>query len=213
MSAFDYVSFYARFDKPIAALDCGQICAQHNRSGAPFCCDTRHAVPTVYADEWEYLSSHTDLWHPWQGRTPAETRRVQEETPEGMLLVECQGHRLCQRNYRSITCRAFPFFPYITRDDWFIGMAYYWQYEYACWVISNLGVVTAQYKAEFFAAFDELFDRIPAEREGYRLLSASMRRVFGRWHRSIPILHRNGGIYKVTPKNGRMRRIEVDKPW
>ena len=207
MTAIDYDSFYAGFDAPLSDLDCGKYCAPNNHSGVPFCCDTRHAVPTVYCDEWDYLQAHTGLWHPWQGRSPAETRRVQDETPENMLLVECQGHLLCQRNYRSITCRAFPFFPYITRDDWFIGMAYYWQYEYACWVIKNLAVVTPQFRAQFFTAFDQIFDLVPGERDGYRLLSASMRRVFGRWHRSIPILHRDGGIYEVTPRDGKMLRV------
>ena len=35
-----------------------------------------------------------------------------------------------------------------------------------------------------------------------------MRRVFGRKKRAIPILLRNGGWYKLTPHNGRMRRIQ-----
>ena len=212
----DYADLYARFDAPIADLDCGQFCAPFNthskqeQSWGPFCCDTFHAVPTVYQDEWEYLQAQTDLWHPWQGRTAAETRRVQDETPEGMLLVECLGYQHCQRNFRSLTCRAFPFFPYITRDDWFIGMSYYWQYEYACWVISNLQVVTSQYKQQFFAVFDELFERYPQEREGYRLLSSSMRRVFSRWGRSLPILHRDGNAYQVTPKNGNLSRADAE---
>ena len=206
----DYSAIYAGFDAPIGVLDCGQRCAPHNRNRGPFCCDTRHAVPTVFQDEWEYLQAHTDLWHPWQGHTPAETRRVQNETPEAMLLAECRGYQFCQRDFRSITCRAFPFFPYITRDDWFIGMTYYWHFEHACWVISNLDAVTEQYRNEFFTAFDKLFDRLPGERDGYRALSSSMRRVFSRWGRAIPILHRNGGAYKVTPKNGRMRRALVE---
>lgn len=203
-----YDSYYPSFNTPISDIDCGQFCASRNPRGVPFCCDTRHAVPTAYIDEWEYLQANTDLWHLWQGRTPAETRRVQDETPENMLLLECKGHLACERAYRTITCRAFPFFPYITRDDWFIGMTYYWQYEYACWVINNLRIVTQQYRTEFITAFDEILDCIPGEREGYRALSSSMRRVFSRWKRAIPLLHRNGGFYKVTPRNGRVRRVE-----
>jgi hypothetical protein len=212
----NFEEVYAHFDASLANLDCGQYCAPYNRRGqggvsrGPFCCDTRQAVPTVYPEEFEYLQEHTDLWHPWQGRTLAETLRVQDETPGSMLLVECLGYQQCQRPFRSFTCRAFPFFPYITRDDWFIGMTYYWQYENVCWVISNLQVVTTQYRQQFFAAFDELFECYPQEREGYRLLSSSMRRVFSRWGRSVPVLHRNGNAYKVTPKNGRLRRVEAE---
>ena len=207
----NFADLYARFDAPIAAFDCGERCAPHNENGAPFCCDTRHAVPTAYDAEWVYLQDNTDLWHTWQGRSVAEKRRLEKETPDGMVLLECKGHRLCQRGFRAITCRAFPFFPYITRDDWFVGMTYYWQYEYACWVVSNLQVVTPEYQAQFMAAFDELFERMPEERESYRQYSSTMRRVFGRWGRAIPLLHRNGKTYKVTPRNGRMRRVEATR--
>jgi len=209
--SIDFAQLYSRFEAPIAAFDCGERCAPHNANGVPFCCDTRHAVPTAYDAEWVFLAENTDLWHPWQGRSEAETRRLQKETPDGMALLECKGHCLCQRGFRAITCRAFPFFPYITRDDRFIGMSYYWQYEYGCWVISNLQVVTQKYREQFIAAFDELLERMPEERESYRHYSSSMRRVFGRWGRAIPLLHRNGKTYKVTPSNGRIRRVDVDR--
>jgi len=206
--AIDFATIYRRFAAPIADLDCGKHCAPHNRNGAPFCCDTHHAVPAVYEGEWEYLDASSDLWHPWHGRSEAETRRLQAETPQGMLLLECKGHPLCQRLYRSISCRAFPFFPYITREGWFEGMTYYWQYEKSCWIIGNLQFVSQRFRDEFMAAFDELLFNLPGELESYRLLSASMRRVFSRWGRAIPLLHRNGGFYKVTPRNGRLRRVD-----
>ena len=198
----DFAKLYARFDAPIAALDCGQQCAPHNRYRAPFCCDTHHAVPVVYAEEWDYLQANTGLWHAWQGRSEAETRRVQAETPPGMLLVECLGYQRCQRPFRSLSCRAFPFFPYITRDDRFIGMSYYWQFEKQCWVISNLHIVTPQFRSEFFAAFDELFTLVPEDWDSYRNLAASMRRVFSRWKRSIPLLHRDGRNVLLSPHTG-----------
>jgi hypothetical protein len=200
----DYSSLYAAFDAPISPLDCGLHCAPHNRYHAPFCCDTHHAVPVVYEDEWAYLQANTDLWHPWQGRSPAETHRVQDETPAGMLLVECLGYQRCQRSFRSLSCRAFPFFPYITRDDRFIGMTYYWQYEKQCWVLSNLHTVTLQFQAEFFAAFDQLFTNLPAEWDSYREQAANMRRVFSRWKRSIPLLHRDGQWCTINPHTGQL---------
>jgi hypothetical protein len=205
----DYPKLYANFDAPIAAFDCGEHCAPHNRNAVPFCCDTHHAVPAVYKGEWTHLQTHTDLWHIWQGRSEVETRRLQEGTPESMLLLECKGHPMCQREFRALSCRAFPFYPYVTPDSWFAGLTYYWQFEDTCWVISNLQVVTQRFHAEFMTAFDEVLYRIPGELENYRALSTSMRRVFSRWGRAIPLLHRNGGLYKVTPRNGRMRRADV----
>lgn len=208
--SLNFAALYAHFTAPIAAFDCGKHCAPYNPSGAPFCCDTRHAVPTVYEDEWLYLQVNTDLWHLWQGRSPTETRRLMTETPSNMRLVECLGYQHCQRDFRSLSCRAFPFFPYITRDDCFIGMTYYWQYEKTCWLISNLSTVTAQFQSEFFAAFDEVFINMPDEWDSYRNLAASMRRVFGRWKRSIPLLHRNGNCYKISPSSGCLRQASLE---
>ena len=131
--------------------------------------------------------------------------------PEGQVLIACQGYLLCQRGFRSITCRAFPFFPYITRQGQFIGLSVYWEYEERCWVINNLQVVSHEYREEFIHTFDDLFARLPEELEVFRQFSARMRRVFGRRHSAIPLLHRNGGYYKISPQDGRARKISPEK--
>lgn len=200
---------YTGFQAPITQLDCGKKCSPYNESGAPFCCDTRHAVPTAYQEEWEYLQTHTDLWHAWQGANAEETDRLQGQTPPGQVLIACQGHMLCQRSYRSITCRSFPFFPYVTQDGDFIGLSYYWDYEDRCWVISNLDQVTPGYRQEFIAAYDLLFEKVPQEKETFRYHAGVMRRIFGRKRRSIPLLHRNGAAYKITPRTGRMHKVPL----
>ena len=210
-NALDFAGIYARFQAPIAVLDCGARCAPHNEYGVPFCCDTRHAVPTVYQAEWEYLQAHTDLWHLWGDEDPVEQERLQAQTPAGQTLVACKGYLACQREYRSLTCRSFPFFPYLTREGEFIGLSYYWEYEDRCWVISNLHVVSAEYRAQFIALYDGLLERMPEERKNFHYHSTMMRRIFGRRGRAIPLLHRNGGAYKVTPRNGRLRRVPVEK--
>ncbi|MEW5868675.1 MAG: hypothetical protein AB1894_05315 [Chloroflexota bacterium] len=206
----DYANLYESFQSPITALDCGDRCAPYNENNAPFCCDTRHAVPTAYDREWAYLRAHTDLWHIWEADQEAETQALRSQTPAGQVLIACQGHRLCQRGFRAITCRAFPFFPYLTREGEFVGLSYYWEYEQRCWVISHLEAVTATYLAQFVSVYERLFEDMPEERENFRYHSTMMRRVFGRRKRAIPLLHRNGNFYKVTPRNGRMRRMAVE---
>ena len=208
ISRIDFKELYTRFDTPISTLDCGYRCAPYNEYGAPFCCDTRHAVPTAYAPEWVHLEVNTDLWHLWEPENPEDTNCLRAETPDGQVLIECQGHKKCQRNFRSITCRAFPFFPYITKDGEFIGISYYWQYEDRCWVISNLDRVTDTYREEFVEAYDQIFKHAPWELENFRYHSIIMRRVFGRRNQAIPLLHRLGMTYKVTPRNGRLRRVD-----
>jgi len=207
----DFAGLYARFRSPITTLDCGDRCAPYNERGAPFCCDTRHAIPTAYQAEWEYLRVNTDLWHLWKADDSALTIELQEQTPAGQVLIECLGHTRCQREFRSLTCRAFPLYPYITREAEFIGLSYYWDYEDRCWVISNLQVVTPEYLGEFIAAYDSLFSRKPGELENFRYHSTIMRRVFGRRRRAIPLLHRNGNAYKIAPGSGRKRRVTPEE--
>jgi hypothetical protein len=221
-SCLDFSALYAGFHSPIAGasdsttvtlpiLDCGDRCAPYNERGVPFCCDLRHTIPTVYQAEWEYLQAHTALWHRWDSGDAAQNRAMQEQAPAGQLLVACLGHTRCQRNFRSITCRAFPFFPYITRQSELIGLAPYWEYADRCWVISNLQVVSPVYREEFIRTYERIFARMPEELENFRYFSTLMRRVFGRRRQAIPLLHRNGSFYKVTPRNGRLRRVPPEK--
>lgn len=215
----DFASFYADFEAPISQLDCGAKCAPHNPGGAPFCCDTCHAVPTLYQEEWQYLELNTDLWHEFRGDECAEIGaqgaeeerdRLQEETPDNMVLAACLGHQRCQREFRGLTCRQFPFFPYIDSQGEFLGLSYYWDFEESCWVISNLDVVTDEYKRQFIASFERIFTAMPEEHEAYSVHSEVMRDAFNEQRRAIPLLHRNGHTYKISTHNERMRRVSVD---
>ncbi len=209
------LSLYDRFRVPVTALDCGLKCAPHNPSGKPFCCDICQAVPAVYDQEWEFLRQNTDLWHAWRGNEcneePVNPAVLQAETPEHMLLAACRGPAQCQREYRAISCRQFPFFPYISSDDRFIGLAYEWAFEPVCWVISNLGAVTQAYRREFIQGYDEILALWPDDHESYTNLSEDMRQHFASQKRRIPILHRNGGSYLLSPTSERLRRVDPDR--
>lgn len=190
-------------------MDCGERCAPHNEGGRPFCCDTRHAVPTAYCVEWQYLKNHSDLWRLWQGETQAETARLTQETPPGLVLIECRGHQTCQRDFRSLTCRAFPFFPYIDSRGNFLGLAYYREYRQRCWVISHLAEVTQEFKTQFCTAYEMLFERMPEEKENFAAHSAEMRKVYARSRQRIHILGRDGKAYAVSPKSEAMAEILI----
>lgn len=209
---------YANFNAPVAEFDCGKKCAPHSESGKPFCCDICHAVPTLYQSEWRYVTANTDLWFEWKAEqctdTPeeatAEVKRLADETPETMVLVECLGPDLCQRDYRGLTCRQFPFFPYIDSQGNLLGLSYYWEYEDVCWVMSNLQVVTSEYLQQFLSAFETVFERMPQEFENYKVHSEVMRDEFNEQRRAIPLLHRNGNAYNISTHNERMRRVPVE---
>lgn len=206
---------YDKFDEPTTVVDCGSMCASHNPSGKPFCCDICQAVPVVYHQEWEYLQTQTDLWHVWRGDEclcePVDPQILQKDTPEHMCLLACKGPAFCQREYRSISCRQFPFFPYITSDDRFIGLAYHWDFEPTCWVISHLGDVTHAYRDEFIRTYDQLFTQVPEDYDSYYFLSEDMREEFIRRRRRIPILHRNGSAYLLSPKSEQLTLVMPDQ--
>jgi hypothetical protein len=128
-----------------------------------------------------------------------------------MVLLACLGPDHCQRDYRALSCRQFPFFPYITADYRFLGLAYEWESEATCWVISNLGLVTDDYRREFVQTYDDLFSAWMAEMESYAVKCEEMRADFTQQRRRIPILHRNGGFYLLSPGSERIYRTSPEK--
>ena len=202
----NFRSLYEAFDEPICKFDCGDKCAPYNEGLVPFCCDTRHIVPTAYLIEWEYLKNHTNLWHLWQPEAADEAEELQQYAPSGQVLIECLGHKLCQRAFRSITCRAFPFFPYIDQDDKFIGISHYVEYREYCWVISNLSCVSPAYCQAFYDAYAQIFKHYPEEQGNFSYYSSQLRISSQRQRSSITILDEQGVIYKISPTSGRRRK-------
>jgi hypothetical protein len=211
MLSLDIRRLYNRLDSPITAFDCGIYCAPHNPSGKPFCCDICQAVPAAYRQEWEYLQSNTDLWHPWRGdecvENPEDPPELLSETPDHMLLLACKGPTNCQRQFRTLSCRDFPFYPYVTSDYRFLGLAYDWEFESTCWVISNLGLVSDVYRREFIQVYDELFALWQDEFDSYAIRSEQAREHYAAQKHRIPILHRNGATYLLSPISERLQRV------
>jgi hypothetical protein len=211
----DFRDSYHRFDTPVTPFDCGVLCSPHNSSRKPFCCDICHAVPSAYLQEWAYLERNTNLWHPWRGDecvgNPEDPAGLESETPDTMILLACLGPVQCQRQFRSLSCRQFPFFPYITSDYGFLGLAYNWEFEDTCWVISHLDQVSVAYHQEFVRFYDDFFSTWPHELEPYAVRSEQMREQFIAQKRSIPILHREGGCYLLRPINERLRQVDPER--
>ncbi len=207
----DFRTLYDHFNASVTDIDCGAMCAPHNPTGKPFCCDISHAVPAVYQQEWDFLRANTDLWRPYTSPgdpdATEETAALWADTPDNMALLACLGPDCCRRSFRAISCRQFPFFPYITSGGDFIGLAYEWVFENTCWVISNLDRVTDRYRQEFIAFYNLLFERWPLEMKGYALLSDEMREHYSEQRRRIPLLRRRGGFYKISPLSERMQPV------
>ena len=61
-----------------------------------------------------------------------------------------------------MACRAFPFFPYFTRQKEFIGLSVYWVFEDRCWMISNMSLVEKPFVDDFVTTFEAIFAKVPA---------------------------------------------------
>jgi len=201
-----YAHIFDNFTANVVPLDCGKKCAPLN-DGVPVCCDVGHAVPIMDKKEFKLLRSRSDLWRKYKPETD-DGNDIVESLHDDCVACECKGARFCERDNRSLSCRAFPFFPYIDKHGDFIGMATYWTFEDRCWVISNIKKVTAEFVSEFFDAYTHLFTEKPDEFDVFKDYSATMRRVFSRKGRSIYIVDRARKFHAIKPKGKGMARVK-----
>ena len=204
---FSFKELYQEFSLPLSEIDCGKKCGPHNDYGVPVCCDIEIVVPAAYDLEWEYLQAETELWHLWQGPGSIEQEELIRDVQPGQQLLQCLGHQSCQRSFRSITCRAFPFYPYLDRAGNLLGLAYYREYRDQCWIISNLSVVKAEYKEQFQRAFEKIFQRYPDTKENFLHFSGYMRGQAADAGEGLTLLDFAGRVLKVNPISEQVREI------
>lgn len=199
----DFKTVYDRFQASVSRFDCGRFCAPLN-NGQPVCCDTSHAIPVVDKPEFELLKGRTDLWHRYKP-VDANSRQIVADLHKGCMAIECKGARFCERDNRTLACRAFPFYPYFTKANELVGLATYWIFADRCWLISNMQVVERKFIREFITAYEYVFARDPEEKDAMRRQSASHRRVATRNNQPILIIGRNGGFLKAMPRGGEIK--------
>ena len=200
----DFATLYDGFKAPVSRFDCGRKCAPLN-GGEPVCCSTQNAVPVVHKVEFDLLKTRTDLWTKFKPYDYA-TRQIVEELTSDCMAITCKGVRYCERDNRTIACRGFPFYPYLTRQKEFVGLGTYWVFEDRCWMMSNLEIVDQAFIDQFVATYEALFVKDPSEFTTYVDFSAAARRVYSRWKREIPLVGRTGDLLIVTPSTGEIRK-------
>jgi len=151
----DFASLYEGFTAPVSRFDCGRKCAPLN-GGEPVCCSTQNAVPVVHKVEFDLLKGRTDLWSKFKPYDYA-TREIVAELTSDCMAIHCKGARHCERDNRTIACRGFPFYPYLTRQRQFVGIGTYWVFEDRCWMMSNLEIVDRAFVEQFIATYEALF--------------------------------------------------------
>lgn len=189
---------YRAFEMPLAEIDCGLKCSPHHDRGVPVCCDIQRVIPAAFELEWDYLQAHTDLWQPWSPSGLID-RELQDDLMEGQVLVKCKGFQECQRAYRTLTCRAFPFYPYLDSRGDFLGLAYYRDFREQCWIISNLSVVVLEYKTSFRDAFEMIFAVFPPYRQNTQDYCLYVREEADSRGELLAVLDFQGGVGLIDP--------------
>lgn len=90
-------------------------------------------------------------------------------------------------------------------------MAYDWHFEEKCWVISNLDLVTNQYREQVICTFDKLFALFQDEFESYAVRAEEMRDAFAKKGREFVILLRKGDFGMVDPLDESITPIEAEQ--
>ncbi len=204
---FTFKELYQEFSLPLSGIDCGERCGPFNDYGVPVCCDIKLVVPSAFDLEWEYLQTETELWRLWQGSASIEQEELIRDVQPGQQLLQCLGYQSCQRSYRSITCRAFPFYPYLDKVGNLLGLAYYREFRDQCWIISNLSAVTAEYKGQFQRAFEKIFQRYPDTKGNFLRFSSYMREQVADAGESLILMDFAGRVFVVNPISEQVREI------
>lgn len=106
----------------------------------------------------------------------------------------------CQRDFRTLTCRAFPFYPYLDNQGAFLGLATYPEFRFGCWILSNLEVVSQEYKLAFRWAFQQVFERYPDYRLNFIEYSQAERENAAEDGNKVLLLDFAGDAYQVDPR-------------
>ena len=191
----DLKSLYAKFNLPISPIDCGEKCHPNNPNGVPFCCDIHYAIPAVYPQEKAYFKANTDLWFDYQDTE----KRNELNLPENLLFMQCLGAPRCQREFRSLSCRQFPFYPYVTADYRFLGLGLEWEFKNKCWIFENLKLVSVAYRNQFIQVYDEIFAFHQDIFDNYAEHSVIARESHAASGENLLLLHRNGRNYRLKP--------------
>ena len=189
---------HSGFDMPLCEIDCGLKCGPYNDYGVPICCDIHLVIPSAFELEWCYLKENTDLWRPWSS-ADQYAEELEEEILDGQVLIQCKGYQECQREFRTLTCRAFPFYPYLNSKGHLQGMSYYPEFRFGCWILSNLDVVSKSFKMAFQRAFQHVFELYPDYRQNYIDYSGYERQKAADESEMVVLLGFSGDVHLIDP--------------
>lgn len=202
----DFTVLYREFQSAPATFDCGKKCAPFN-DGEPFCCDTGWVVPIAFKDEWKYLEKKTNLWHEFRPRNSDEFDLIDEIDEDESVFIECKGVKYCERENRSISCRTFPFEPYLDTRGNLLGLVYNRVIEDKCYLVDRPQIVTKEFVRQYMRFIEKFFKMLPSEKELYMEQSRIYRNLISRRKKPLVVLTEKG------PFEGAYREGKLLRPW
>ncbi len=198
----DYPELYRILQAPVVKdVNCGSKCSEWN-NGTPVCCENETTTPVLYTSEFEYLKDKLDAegnkkWHKVKGHGL--------EVLDDEVLASCTGPSKCNRDNRSLVCRTFPFYPYITEAGELVGMCHYEDYDSKCWVLMNDVLVNPQFVSEFEQLWHAIFQKYPAEILNYAATSRMMYKQYAKKGKRMPII-----LFDEYSKADKVPRMSTD---
>ena len=194
----DIEFIYRNFDSTPTSFDCGKVCAPKNE-GIPFCCDSGWLLPVMYKREFAYLKEKTNLWKRFRPKTKHE-KNIVEETDKETVFGECLGHERCDRRYRSVSCRIFPFEPYLDLEGNLLGIVFNYTLGNKCPLVDKPKLISKKFISDQIRMWNYIFKKELSERDVYRDQSIQIRRYLSRKRKPIYILTPKGyykGKYRL----------------
>ncbi len=91
----------------------------------------------------------------------------------------------------------------------FFRLAYEWEFQSKCWVISYLSRMVRKCRDEFMHTYDHIFAAFQDAFDNHAYHSEKMQVEFIKRKHRIPVLHRNGKSYLISPS---IERIQLVSP-
>lgn len=188
----NFMELYQILKSPICDFDCGELCSKSN-NGVPICCETNVVIPVLYKAEYNYLCSKTELWKKFEPSCD-EGRKIVEDCACDDMSAICKGYKHCERDYRSLVCRTFPFYPFIDETGVFVGLTYNYDFEGKCIIVGNYDIVSKVYIRELIEAWNYIFSLDEEEFEGHYNISREIEEKRKKQKKLLHILNIEGVI-------------------
>ena len=147
-------------------FDCGKHCAPQN-SGVPYCCDKGKVTPVLFKDEYQWHRQRGGFWRKMPVKTKSDRKLVEESCSYNVFAV-CPGVQNCRRTSRSLTCRLFPFEPFLDSTGYVKGLVYQDGDNRSCSLMEKPQHMYNQlYIRNAIRVWQELVDTFPEDKDLY----------------------------------------------